>query len=352
MKPVTLPGAEVDREYNLYLDSIFLNAEVFVSTNVTEYYYAGTDQEFWHFDKHFPNLAPVFDSFWIETKAPTHIKSAVHGMQGWNDEASEYYQRPPRWGAWFINSSSESVRAHYKESDEVFKKYGITLDSVWLYTITMFMEPEGEPVQPMWTFAMLINRDTGQALKNPVPLPACDPHIFMSEPMGRIKQKIQELIATYGNRVLSLPGDNGKIVNVTVRNLYEMEMIGLLKPLMLALSFMHCRNVARVPVVPAPKQNKKRMARNLPPFNKFYTLEIAPMQRIIQQAVDEYRGRKGYTGIEMALHRVIGHFKTYTPEKPLMGHAVGTWFWSGMTRGSKKRGTIHKDYEVKAPTHG
>jgi hypothetical protein len=121
--------------------------------------------------------------------------------------------------------------------------------------------------------------------------------------------------------------------------------MALLKPLLLALSFMHCRNVERVPVHPSEKQNRKRVARNLPPFNKFHTLQIEPMRRILQQAADEYRGKK-QTGIEMALHRYRGHFKTYVESKPLMGHAVGTWFWASGVRGQKKRGTVEKLYEV------
>jgi hypothetical protein len=94
--------------------------------------------------------------------------------------------------------------------------------------------------------------------------------------------------------------------------------------------------------------NKKRVSRNLPPLNKFHTLEIEPMRRIIQQALDEHRGVKGTSGIEMAMHSVIGHFKTYKPEKPLMGHGVGTWFWGGMQRGSTKRGTVTKIRNIKS----
>lgn len=340
---------DADTEYNKFLDKIFLQAEVFVSTNVTEYYFAGTDQEFWHIDKHFPNLAPVFDSFWIETKAPTHINSKVHGVQSWDHEDSEFYSRPVRWGAWFINATADSVRQQYPEMENVLADANLPLSQFWLYTITLFVQKSNEQsVEPMWSFSMLVNKETGIAVRNPSSRTGLEPFVFVSYPMGRCRQSVETLKAQHGDQpLLPMQDSSGQTKTLTVEQVFEHEAVALLKPLLLALSFMHCRNVERVPVHPSPQQNKKRVARNLPPFNKFHTLEIGPMRKIIQQAIDGYRGRKGYTGIEMALHRVIGHFKTYTPEKPLMGHAVGTWFWAGATRGSKKRGTVMKRYEVK-----
>ena len=36
--------------------------------NVAQYFYTGTDQEYWSLDKDFPNVAPPFPRFWCEFK--------------------------------------------------------------------------------------------------------------------------------------------------------------------------------------------------------------------------------------------------------------------------------------------
>lgn len=55
------------------------------------------------------------------------------------------------------------------------------------------------------------------------------------------------------------------------------------------------------------------------------------------------RGRN--TGVT-ALHKVRGHFKTYTAERPLLGKSTGTYWWGWQVRGSKKNGTVVSDYKV------
>jgi len=48
------------------------------------------------------------------------------------------------------------------------------------------------------------------------------------------------------------------------------------------------------------------------------------------------------------IHLCRGHFKEYTKEKPLFGKYTGTYWWQPTMRGNKKKGVIHKDYEVVA----
>ena len=49
-------------------------------------------------------------------------------------------------------------------------------------------------------------------------------------------------------------------------------------------------------------------------------------------------------------HAVGGHFKTYTQDAPLLGHAVGTFFWGEFARGNPKRGEIHKVFSDRRNT--
>jgi hypothetical protein len=339
------------------LDKAFLAAERFVTTNVTEYFFAGTDQEFWHFGKHFPNLAPVFDSFWIETKRPTHIRSEIHGMQAWENLDTDFYRRPYRWGAWFVNVNTAitdaSMQRTWENSLLTRQSYpNIDPNEHWWYAATVWVQyHEHEQPAPLWTFGFIVNKTTGQIVRNAQGTPLFDPYFFRSDPMPTVREAIDALDAACGHRTLDMRDpETNDVKSANVQQIWESEAVTLLKPLLLALSFLHCKNVERMPQPVAPKLNKKRVSRGLPPMHKHYTLNIVPMQRIIQQALDVYRGKK--TDIEIALHRVRGHFKTYGPDAPLLGHHIGTWFWADAARGSARKGTRTKDYAVKAPHAG
>jgi hypothetical protein len=47
-----------------------------------------------------------------------------------------------------------------------------------------------------------------------------------------------------------------------------------------------------------------------------------------------------------AVHRVRGHFKTYTADAPLMGRHVGTYWWGWNIRGSVESGVVESDYTL------
>ncbi len=72
-------------------------------------------------------------------------------------------------------------------------------------------------------------------------------------------------------------------------------------------------------------------------------------------AIDPMRGAAkgvslvGQDSPTRALHICRGHFKTYTPERPLLGRAAGTYWWHETARGSASAGLVLKDYAVKAP---
>lgn len=346
-----------DDNFDPAIAETFFSSQVFVTTNVTQYYYAGTDQEFWHIDRHFPNLAPLFDSFWIETKRPTHVRSAEYGMKDWHHGDSELYQRPERWAAWFINlDTTEDLRTISPKIADLYD--GIDLTKCWLYAVSLFTlgkEDTPSTFHIKWTFTMAIDKETGLAIRNTNEKhrhSKFDPFFFASFPQGKFRDEVVHLLHGANGKTIPLADKRtGSLEQVNLFDVIEMEMIALLKPLLLALSFAHCRNVERVTQHAPVKLNKKRVSRGLPPFNRHYTLTIEPMRRIIQHELDLARGRHTNSDIGMAMHRVRGHFKTYTPDKPLMGHAVGTWFWSDNIRGSEKRGTVKKTYAVNVP-HG
>src|SRR5579875_2779438 len=62
------------------------SAQRIVADNVADYYYRGTDQEYWRIATDFPNLAPPFECCFIECRAPQSIVSREFGTKPWSPE--------------------------------------------------------------------------------------------------------------------------------------------------------------------------------------------------------------------------------------------------------------------------
>lgn len=111
-------------------------------------------------------------------------------------------------------------------------------------------------------------------------------------------------------------------------------------PCLMALSFMHCKNVEVTEnVPPALPMTKKR--RQHPPRTKYYTLNIKPMQRILEE-----EGHAGTTGLKLALHICRGHFKDFRNGSGLFGKYKGMYWWDSQVRGDTKHGEVVKDYRI------
>ena len=118
----------------------------------------------------------------------------------------------------------------------------------------------------------------------------------------------------------------------------------LLFPVLLTISFLHCKNIKLNTITPPEKLSRKYQKRHGKELVRYHVLEIAPLKRLI----DKYRtGLK--TDLRRALHICRGHFKTFTTDSPLFGHHIGTYWWTPQVRGSKSTGVVLKDYRVVAP---
>lgn len=107
------------------------------------------------------------------------------------------------------------------------------------------------------------------------------------------------------------------------------------------LNLLSCKNVERIDNRFDAKLIKAWQKRNKPYFEKYYTLAIEPMKKIL-----ESEGEAQIKGIQHALHICRGHFKTYEG-KGLFGKYKGRFWWPSQVRGDASIGKIHKDYEVK-----
>jgi hypothetical protein len=107
-----------------------------------------------------------------------------------------------------------------------------------------------------------------------------------------------------------------------------------------AIRMMHVKNVEVVEQ--ATKRRKKQRRIRPDEAIRWNTIRVRPQGK-------QYRDAEG-TGLPtMTAHHVVrGHFAKYTPEKPLFGKYVGTFWREAHTRGDKTAGEIAKDYEVAA----
>ncbi len=122
------------------------------------------------------------------------------------------------------------------------------------------------------------------------------------------------------------------------------QMSSFIYPAFLALSFLHCKNVALDANEPPLKPSRKHQRNHGRPLTKYYTLEIEPMRQTLKT-----EGKSDEVGVRRALHICRGHFATYTPDKPLFGKVTGTFWRDAHVRGSKKHGEVVKDYRVNQP---
>jgi hypothetical protein len=126
---------------------------------------------------------------------------------------------------------------------------------------------------------------------------------------------------------------------------YQLTYLDVMQPAFLTTSFMHCRNIVVNKVAPPPKLAKASRKRHGVPLVSYRTIDIEPMRKLLRS-----EGRSNETGIKHALHICRGHFRTYTPERPLFGKVTGTIFVPMHARGSAQEGIVIQNYKVSAPS--
>jgi len=110
----------------------------------------------------------------------------------------------------------------------------------------------------------------------------------------------------------------------------------------LGLSLLQCKNIITVKGDNFDKLNQKRIRNGKEPCYVFKTLMVKPLR---YSSDSKNKDKKESQGL-VKLHVAMGHFKTYTEEKPLFGKLVGKFWWQEQVRGNIKNGMVVKDYHL------
>jgi hypothetical protein len=116
---------------------------------------------------------------------------------------------------------------------------------------------------------------------------------------------------------------------------------------LLAVGFMHCKNVARRDATETEGPPDKWLRRQKQPKLRYHVLEINPMKEVLRT-----EGQSETLGLKRALHTCRGHFTHYSEERPLFGRYSGTFWVPEHKRGNVKHGMVLKDYSIGAPPEG
>lgn len=280
---------------------------VFSIENVAEYYANGTDKEDWDVRTDFPNLAPPFEYYWTEFKAPVLWRTP--------DKVSENHMAHSvsfgtLWHSMDLQASNDRLSRFGEEEIKAInwslKKYN---NVRWVVMGSRFTEGPGGIYPPIYVVVLSVDAD-GVGIGNDL-LISGDPGYWAT-----------------------MRAENPDAIGVLISGFH---------PDYLAMSFMHCKNVAHRLNQPEKKLQKRRNREGKKPLVKFYTLEIEPFKRAASDA-----GISESVGARQALHICRGHFKDYR-QSGLFGKVKGIFWWDSTVRGSSKQGVVVKDYAVKAP---
>jgi len=107
------------------------------------------------------------------------------------------------------------------------------------------------------------------------------------------------------------------------------------------INLVNCSNIECIKKDPPPKLNKARVRRGKLPLCSYKTLVINS---------NKFINRKDPNKIPIhnnRIHLCRGHFKQFTPDKPLFGKYSGLYWWQPCVRGNNKDGIVIKRYEYK-----
>jgi hypothetical protein len=259
---------------------------VILIDNVADYYYRRSAQEYWDLTRDFPNLAPPYEMFWTEHKLPQMIHSEKFG-----DTKMNHVGRNARQGILWLAAQE-------------WKAEGVPENCKWMLCAEIFTDYDcrGRGIEgPSGTWCMMVDKD-GAVVAQP---------------------QIQCYADPQWNEVLS-------------------GMMTVLHPALLAVSFLHCKNVKVVEnEFPKPLAKKYHARTGIWP-TPFHTLVIEPLKQILQT-----QGGSGSNGLAKAMHICRGHFRDYREGRGLFGKYKQLVWTPAVVRGTKGEKAAPREMRIK-----
>jgi hypothetical protein len=293
-KPVWVAGKHEEAwiKHARALIPLLANPElpVLLIDNVSDYYYHGSDQEYWDLKRDFPNLAPPFPFFWAEHRMTTRIHSKAKG----DTDMSALVGTKGRIGA----------LVHAVLPDQMDYTGDLPPGTHWVLWCELFIDygRKGDfPTGPHGGVFFCIDAE-GHCLDRP----------WM--------------------KAFSTDDDADAMRS----------LMTFFHPTLLAVSFLHCKNVEIVEnEVPKPLAKKFHARTGRWPV-KYKTLIIEPLKQILR-----HEGKSDSVGVAKAMHICRGHFKDYREGRGLFGKYHQLVWQPSIVRGTRGESAPPREIQVK-----
>lgn len=293
-------------------------------TPSAKWFLAENDQEHWDYTQDFPCLVPPSPLTWMEFEAPDRIQS---------EERIIVNSQLKRSGIMALTFEIKKDARVDALKEDILLRYMQALDG----GSRQHIDWEGNLAERHTMIEAAIERgDQARWLTI---------WNIIIEPIGH------DAIVTMGLYGMYLD-EQGRCIaglNACISAL-PMEILGQMPdgydvfadalPFMFCLSLTHCKNVTMSDLPVAPAVARKRARKGIPSFT-FKVLDIKPMRAAMRS-----RPNGGRSETKNAMHFTRGHFKEFSPEKPLFGKHAGRYWWGLSLRGNAENGVAQKEYRV------
>lgn len=381
-------------------------AIVIDGTSLSDFLYANEAKGEWDLVKDFFNLAPPFERFFVECKAPSQLLTK-DGFIPWPSHL------PQEWGVLFLATDLTTMTMQDKEllmgigednpvearwmlqavlfAETPFTpngKYNGQLReqfSWWFPVLPDGSQPTGEPRERQMQVKLIYQ--TGSESDNLLPqinfkpdstyphrgmltvddktfslmnitnvdstnrfwYPGATPPSLTDKPTDERWTALRETPTDCYIKVMSLREDiptmkPGWQFHFTV--VEEQYWLPLLQPCLMSVCFLHVKNITMERQEPPRPIAKKAIKRYGEPPCTYHVLKVTPFKRVL-----ESEGHVSQTGIRHAMHICRAHFHHYGVQFGkglLFGKISGSFYIPSHIRGSIEQGLLDKSYKVTA----
>lgn len=373
------------------IKDIMREATIIDGTSVSDYYWHGTDQEYWELKEDFPNIAPPFENFLFTFKAPDYSISEKYGKRKWAEEMpvewavlcqgadmtsalagsltheqkTKLVQNAYKTYAHLTNevrsvidkfeAASEKEKAHFKDTLSEHELQQLDALKASHEIMTAHQENKlDELMQDMLTstsarwileaalFIKLLD-ETGKYYACLGPIMVAH---YSADSEGKPMNGSYTLIGGWTKSVCEEIQRKQGHSQIEAGEMFRDTFNSFLLTALLSISFLHCKNISLTQETYRRKHNDD-LARKIPRKVKetipvsYHTLEITPMREVLKR-----EGQSDTLGVKRALHICRGHFRHYENGRGLFGKYKGTYWIPQQVRGNLEHIAL-KDYSIK-----